>query len=1386
MTNNKKIVNLLFILVAIFVCSVIPCEAREFYTEFGDTQEVKVYIEKFVYPRNWIFDVDTTYDNRYNYSGWDSDEAGGELQGDYGKKCIFFRDTNSELPVSLKKQFEAATFGVLKLSFCIDIKSYADDFCWTLTDGGVEAMSIVTLDNCFYLKQPGGNMLKLIECQENKEYAFKIDTDMDNKLINVSIDGVLMASSAKFANDVSRIDTLSIQSGRKTVGEFAIYPLSLNRGYVIKESFDVQTNTNLPQPWEDSSNKGSATCQLFKENNARDWYRLRLDSKQGDASATYRFDKLNGKYILDFKQYMETIRDGVSVSVKNGNEKVFSVESKNGTFVFNAQKETKLYEYIEDFWYQIRVIFDLNSQQADVYVNGKLKASNEKINASSADSIVFEALKNTQNNVLYDDILLYPFIERAEDYVEAPVIPEKKSNDVLVGMQACSLWTEGTQCGWELVSHYPLRVPYLGFYDEGNPEVTDWELKWMLEHGIDFQWYCWYRPEMQSAGPIKNTEHTNSILDGLFYSKYGNLMKFAIFYENMNSSFGDANDFRNNIVPYWIEYFFKDDRYLKIDNRPVIGAFGYDKLAASFGGEAGVKAAFEYLEEECEKNGIGKPIWLLSTFDSGTDNFKKYSSAGFSSVYSYHRSNSSMGQLRGYLEKIKNNGYLNVVPSLSVGYNGRTWGQNKDPFRYGLARADEYAELCKWMNDEYLPTLSIEGLDKKLVMIDTWNEYGEGTYVMPTDLNGFGYLDGIRDAFTVGGEHEDVVPTDKQKDRFNNLYPDIEVKEVFERYPERLVPTGIAASWNFADSDAANAWKARQDIKELTVKDGKLNCIISGGSACIEIDNLNIDVTDVPFIKIRMKNNTPSIGGRIEFIKDGSFLSDQSVSFISDHNAKEYEDIYVKMYRNNGWNGVIDGIRIYLGSNGYFLKDDPNNSFEIEEITFLSGDAADTIEGIKYRLDGVVMECSNPTPVYNDGSICVPVADLQKMFDTILRWDNETKTTHIVKKDKFSISMKINDNCIYLDGVKFNGCKGAIIHNNRTFVPIEVFAAIGYDVEWDEEENTISIDSIPERIENDEGSALKRKVIKGFEFNYENNLEGWNPIQQITNLQTKKGIMSASIHGTDPYMELGNFEGFDASSIKNISIRYQNNTEAPLAQIFFQTDSSAGWTATKAINFDVPIYQSEYSVYNIDPRSNPEWTGKITQLRFDPAGWTTGGFKVDYIRFEGDFQAADANKYVLPQISTNGSDITILQNGIKWNFDTNHYADGWELNKSLGDVDINQGYLSARVVGNTPALRTRSALNVDASKVRSIGVKLKNKTVSEKAKLYFTTNKKSDISEERCAEIMLVPNDPIGKLYILKTEDIVGWGDQIKDLYLEFEGEQGNIVLEYIKLNFYK
>jgi hypothetical protein len=56
-------------------------------------------------------------------------------------------------------------------------------------------------------------------------------------------------------------------------------------------------------------------------------------------------------------------------------------------------------------------------------------------------------------------------------------------------------------------------------------------------------------------------------------------------------------------------------------------------------------------------------------------------------------------------------------------------------------------------------------------MLANWNEFGEGHFLMPSTLAGFGYLDALRDVFTVGGMHQDVVPTAAQKHRFTVLYP---------------------------------------------------------------------------------------------------------------------------------------------------------------------------------------------------------------------------------------------------------------------------------------------------------------------------------------------------------------------------------------------------------------------------------------------------------------------------------------------------------------------------------------------------------------------------------------------------------------------------------------
>ena len=56
-------------------------------------------------------------------------------------------------------------------------------------------------------------------------------------------------------------------------------------------------------------------------------------------------------------------------------------------------------------------------------------------------------------------------------------------------------------------------------------------------------------------------------------------------------------------------------------------------------------------------------------------------------------------------------------------------------------------------------------------MLANWNEFGEGHFLMPSTLAGFGYLEALREVFTDGGAHEDAVPAEHQKSRFNVLFP---------------------------------------------------------------------------------------------------------------------------------------------------------------------------------------------------------------------------------------------------------------------------------------------------------------------------------------------------------------------------------------------------------------------------------------------------------------------------------------------------------------------------------------------------------------------------------------------------------------------------------------
>jgi hypothetical protein len=370
-----------------------------------------------------------------------------------------------------------------------------------------------------------------------------------------------------------------------------------------------------------------------------------------------------------------------------------------------------------------------------------------------------------------DDVQVYPWRDYPSDYVPEPK-PCPAKSPYLLGVQSCNLWREGrAYAGWDYV--YPFRTkrePYLGWYDEGNPEETDWEIKWQVEHGIGFELHCWYRPNNALNHPIKDGVLDQGIIKGMFNARYSHLTKFAIMCTNEGACETNMNDFRQNIIPYWIEYFFKDSRYLKIEGRPILSIYHLGSLQRMFGSVENCRKAIEVLREECKKSGFPGVIVLMEHRDADRKILRTMKSIGVDYCYAYTWGTPDVNMQRNKNVEQRESASavnFNMLPSISMGWDREAWGVHDG----GWVPVKDYEALAQWAKDEFMSSLPSDSLGRRVLMLANWNEFGEGHFLMPSALAGFGYIDALRDVFTGGGAHQDAVPTEQQKRRFNVLYP---------------------------------------------------------------------------------------------------------------------------------------------------------------------------------------------------------------------------------------------------------------------------------------------------------------------------------------------------------------------------------------------------------------------------------------------------------------------------------------------------------------------------------------------------------------------------------------------------------------------------------------
>lgn len=673
-------------------------------------------------------------------SGWEVDRSGGRFE--FQPNCRYpdgfafhsdwFKlvDTSTNAAITLQHQIARQTEGQLTLEFRFKLPARMDGACWQLRDLTEAGVSLVT---------SGGNLCwetgkVLLPYEANREYAVKAVADITAKSVDVYVDGELQAKGLPFVHPVKSLDYFLVRTGEAATGEMFLNPVNIYKGYAVNETFVTCGIGKIPADWEVTG----GSVQEFECGTKPDIFSLKLTGE-----ARKRLASLHGRTVFECRFLLPGRTGGVRVEL-------------------GGVELTGVVTYRSNLWYMAKVIADPATKTAEVFINGKPTA--KKITfAQQVDAVHFAG------NLWVDDVQVYPWRDYPADYVPEPK-PVAASH--LLGVQSCNLWREGTAyAGWDYVYPYrDKRKPYPGWYDEGNPEETDWEIKWQVEHGITFEQHCWYRPNNAINHPIKDGVLDQGIIKGLFNARYSHLKKFTIMCTDEGACETNPQDWRENIIPYWIEYFFKDPRYLKLDGKPVLSIYHLGHLQRMFGGVDGCRKAIATLREDCRQAGFPGVIVLMEHRGADRNVLQTMKAIGVDYCYAYTWGTPDVNAQRRNNVAQRDAAVavgFDMLPSISMGWDREAWGVHDG----GCVPAADYRALAQWTKNEFMPSLPADSLGRSIVMLANWNEFGEGHFLMPSTLAGFGYLDALREVFTDGGPHEDARPTDAQKRRFTTLFP---------------------------------------------------------------------------------------------------------------------------------------------------------------------------------------------------------------------------------------------------------------------------------------------------------------------------------------------------------------------------------------------------------------------------------------------------------------------------------------------------------------------------------------------------------------------------------------------------------------------------------------
>jgi hypothetical protein len=348
-------------------------------------------------------------------------------------------------------------------------------------------------------------------------------------------------------------------------------------------------------------------------------------------------------------------------------------------------------------------------------------------------------------------------------------------------------WSE-----WELVKaakprfpgHHQPNVPLWGYIDESDPKVMAQKIDAAADHGIDAFIFDWY---YYNDGPFLDSP----IDHGFLKAKNRKRIKFALMWANHD--WIDIHPYHvgapqkllypgrvspatfDRVGDHLIKDYFRQPNYWKIDGKPYFSFYELTKLLENFGSVQATRAALDRLRAKAVAAGLpglhlNAVVWgqtILPGEGKPADTAKLVKDLGFDSVTSYvwihhvglPEQQTDYNFVRDayfrYWDSAEREFSVPYFPNVTMGWDPSPRADQNDPFvnagypfmnTIGGNTPERFREALAMTKERLLERK--EG--PRILNINCWNEWTEGSYLEPDTVHGMQYLEAIKSVFRPG------------------------------------------------------------------------------------------------------------------------------------------------------------------------------------------------------------------------------------------------------------------------------------------------------------------------------------------------------------------------------------------------------------------------------------------------------------------------------------------------------------------------------------------------------------------------------------------------------------------------------------------------------------